>query len=642
MNLEGYFDKLKTDGTLDSTGVFTLDPDRVQWKLAKFQLAEPRLFPLFLVKAAVSGNCDSFERDSAVTSRGEVKYSLRGLVFDRSELQNLHMAALGQGTSDPAKFLMVAFSAASGIGLAKLTTTDGTDSFGLESDGQNVSFHEEPYEDPQFRGTVFSFTPEKSEPSHGVLYFRTRYSPIPLSYLQEDRFQRITLKELPPSTFVVALGDRWKAANCLRDSSGVLACKVEHPALVSLTWHAGNNSSLQGLHRGVTYPLGPEFDHPGFSGVIDCNELDLDVSYSGFIQNSKFQDKVKQFEELLKEVLYSVLVSQRRWTEPQKKLIRDSADKRWPGGSKPLLQFLNKQDSTAVPYQHELESLLQDHPNLVSGHRREDLFRAYRSSITALRTHSLHDAEVRAALELHCCQASGRSQGDSQQLLSALATLQKSPLTIPNDGSAVNSLILAAGGQLGLRELSLDECHPSWSQHLSWFQKLESAEYRLQEELLGEKGVPAPIKLCVWLDRENPQEAFNFIRRSREPELKRFQGYWLRKLQAEFRGKLSWSHQVWMTVSTTLLRRDDEASNGLFAAERCLLRHHDLMPAYAVFHQHFWTLAASHRHLRLRPGTARQSLWATVLLQAAVGPPGTSETIEENLRKPLVLPLLQA
>lgn len=639
VNLEGYFEKLKTDGTLDSTGIFTLDPDRVQWKLAKFQLAEPRMFPLFLVKAAVSGNCQSFERDSADTSQGEVKYILRGLVFDRSELQNLHLAALGQGTTDPAKFLMVAFSAASGIGRAKLTTTDGTDSFGLESSGEKVSFHEDRYEDPRFQGTVFSFVPDKSEPSHGLLYFRTRYSPVPLSYLQADRFQCLTLKEVPPSTFVVALGHQWQVADCLRDSPDVLACTVEHPALVALSWHTGDNSSIQGLHRGVTYPLGLEFDHPGFSGVIDCNELELDVSYSGFIQNSKFENKLEQVEELLKEVMYSVLVSQRRWSEKQKNLIRDSADKRWPKGCQPLLQFLNSQGSMAVPYEHELETLLKEHPKLASSSRREDLFRSYRTSITALRVHNLHEAEERAKLELHCCRATGRDTRDSQQLLNALVALQRGLQPPLNDDGPLAKLTLVAGKHTRLQEVDLSDCHPDWSRHLGWFQKLESGDHRCQEELLDDARAPAALKLCVWLDRGGPKEVFNFIRESREPALRRFRGYWLAKLQHEFRGRLSWSQQVWLTVSTTLLRRDDEASNRLIAAERSLLGHRNLLPAYVVFHQHFWTLVACYRHFKLPSGEQREALWATILLQAAIGLPGTSDTMEANLQKRLALPL---
>ena len=58
--LENYFHDLVDEGTLDSSGVFTLDPKKIEWKLAKYQLAGPQLYPLFLLKAACAAGSSDF------------------------------------------------------------------------------------------------------------------------------------------------------------------------------------------------------------------------------------------------------------------------------------------------------------------------------------------------------------------------------------------------------------------------------------------------------------------------------------------------------------------------------------------------------------------------------------------------------
>ena len=96
-SLKTYFEDLVEDGTLDSSGVFTLDPTKVEWKLAKYQLAGPELYPLFLLKAACAAGSNRFtvEYDKALlVSRNEANFFIAGLNVSEAELKK---ATLGQG-----------------------------------------------------------------------------------------------------------------------------------------------------------------------------------------------------------------------------------------------------------------------------------------------------------------------------------------------------------------------------------------------------------------------------------------------------------------------------------------------------------------------------------------------------------------
>jgi hypothetical protein len=120
-SLRSYFEDLVEDGTLDSSGVFTLDPQKVEWKLAKYQLAGPELYPLFLLKAACAAGSTNFtvEYDRALlVGRNEVNFLIADLEVSELELK---MATLGQGeTREAARYLVVALSAARTLGALEI------------------------------------------------------------------------------------------------------------------------------------------------------------------------------------------------------------------------------------------------------------------------------------------------------------------------------------------------------------------------------------------------------------------------------------------------------------------------------------------------------------------------------------------
>ena len=645
MDIERYFEELKTGGNLESTGVFTLDPNRVQWKLAKFQLADSRLFPLFLVKAAVAGACSSLERDSGVTAGAPTTYYLHGLRFGREDVRSLHLAALGHGENEAAKFLMVAFSAATGMGNVKLTCCDNKDSFGLHNHDWEVEFHEDPPDRPNFCGTIFRFEPRGENVAFGSIFLRTRFSPVSLSYLRPGQFGRLGRDEISREAFAVALGPNLRPTADLAEDKQVVAFQAKAPEIVHLSWHTGEKSRVEGMYRGVLYPLGAEFQGEDLSGVIDCNDLKLDVSYTGFIDNAGYQAKLRKFRSLKSEFVDAVAKAPGRWKQPTPNSIRRLVEQEW--GDRPLADlkglFALVECRLLPSGEEQLQTFLRENPTFTAPVGRERVFRHFRSTATHARPKRLTYAQQRAEDEMLFCEATKRDRKDSRELLAALALLKSSPgEESPMVGGAFVRLEQAARGLLPLSEVELPEAHPSWTGLLSQVITLESGDSARLEELLLDQQTPQALQACALLDLGRAGELYSRVTRSQSHLFRDLSSFWFTELRSFFRGQVKWSQQNYMVASSTLLLSHQREATRLLSSVRRLRVQDPLLGLtnQAIFHRSFWPLLVAFRHTEFPQPKQRTVLWSRLLIQAAIGPPGNSNTMEENLREPLQLPLL--
>ena len=85
MSFDAYFEELKQGGTLDSTGVFTLNIEKLQGKLAQYQLANPRNYAQFLVRAA---NAVTADRISSTFVPQQSRIEIKNLCFRLEHFQN--------------------------------------------------------------------------------------------------------------------------------------------------------------------------------------------------------------------------------------------------------------------------------------------------------------------------------------------------------------------------------------------------------------------------------------------------------------------------------------------------------------------------------------------------------------------------
>ena len=259
-SLKTYFEDLVEDGTLDSSGVFTLDPTKVEWKLAKYQLAGPELYPLFLLKAACAAGSNRFtvEYDKALlVSRNEANFFIAGLNVSEAELKK---ATLGQGEAfEAAKYLVVALSAARTFGLLEIISSG----LHVRVNGEQVVFESVPEE--SVRGTCFRLIGRDVFDPREVLRKDGRWSPLPVSYLSSERRKGVGIFDFPRNPLTAVLGApfagepgpfRWRRFVEVADQ----------PDLILLAWMESGTYQSFGVHRGVSYPIDLGLP-PGFQAV---------------------------------------------------------------------------------------------------------------------------------------------------------------------------------------------------------------------------------------------------------------------------------------------------------------------------------------------------------------------------------------
>jgi hypothetical protein len=133
-NIRNLLDELRTAGQLDSVGGFTLDAAHAREKMKKFQLAEPHMYVLLLVSAAVQSGASSFD---VSTGSGHIIVEFDGEPYEATQLEFMMGSLYGSLHSlldARARDLALAVNAATALeahrvvvesGEVRLTVTDG-------------------------------------------------------------------------------------------------------------------------------------------------------------------------------------------------------------------------------------------------------------------------------------------------------------------------------------------------------------------------------------------------------------------------------------------------------------------------------------------------------------------------------------
>ena len=624
--LDKYFDGLKEDGRLDSSGAFTLDPQKVQWKLAQYQLASPALYPLFLLKAACAAGARSVKvehRTSLLSSETSVEITIPGLLVSEVQLKS---STLGRSkTAEEIRYLVVALNAVRNLGTAEILSR------GLHlkiEDGEPL--FEVPSKERD--GTRFIVRGDSLDHPEALLRERGRWSPLPLSCLREERSRVILDSDCPAGTVAVCTGPGYRSKKKAPWGRFLLDC----PDLISLTWSPGARTRSLGVHRGVNYPLNVELPN-GFEVVIKCDDLDLDLSYENFLQNRALEAKQDQIRAIVSACVEAVVALERSWEPTELEEITRQIKACWREGScsETLRRFYKRAVTHSFPLQPQgVDGMLE---RLVPFERDRQIvlyLRRYRREVVETRAFYVLTAQDWVTEEIQFRQAVGWAWREADTIRRLLEYLFHKK-TLDWNKWKIHPFLSSLHLLLSKEEVRQNEIDSTEGVHASWIEPLTLCDERPEEARF------APLRILGFLESGLFEKAAAEAKTSSASSFVPFRRLWYQLILDFSRGRLSWLQYIQLRAKASFAT---ETEQRLLKRARAMKSRGRSFEDWAVYHgvfeRGFWFLAVYYTCLQRKQGRSAHQFWCKVLLQAAIGYPGDDGSIEENLSRPLRLPLL--
>jgi hypothetical protein len=635
MSFEAYFEGLKQEGTLDSTGIFTLNADKLKGKLAQYQLANPREYAQFLVRAACAGSARRI-RSQFTPKRSVIE--IEGLYFEMDQLQQFSFQRPESGAEEAAHYVAVALSAADRLGDVEILVGREGKGFRIASKSGELSFHNNDPNASQLDGTLFEVTGDLQENPAHKLTPSARWSPVPH---RPDHFS-IDGSDFFGQLLIAAAGPKFQFASRL-DKLPIATTYTEEEArdLILLFWVKGlANPQVLGVHRGISYPM-PDITLPrGLIAVVRADDLKPDISYGGLVQNEAYKAKGKMLRRLVFNLLEKIVAAPVRWSENDIELILSKLALYWPRKHQTpeLLKFYERRLATMLPKKlNEVESFLKQAKELSVD--LEQCLTPYRMTISELRWLNIAEARkllhvetaVRQKLELQTTEFL-----DRKALFSQVYDDQwphhvrfRELRTVPNVSELLRNR--ADPTESDLRNIGVTK---PWLDLLLFQLWLENGEDRKIERLLL---LPHPpiLSLIHALRLGHAELALKWIEQT--PEHSSIKKYWQAVILEFLRGGLSWPAQIKMRARSSFGLNFEE-SLLLKKAQEPDLR--EQLYQTHIFSQHFWPLAAFAALRAIREGESIVKDWLRIYLQTLLGQPGSSATIAELEEAPVKLPLV--
>ena len=627
-SLKTYFEDLVEDGTLDSSGVFTLDPKKVEWKLARYQLAGPELYPLFLLKAACAAGSTHFtvEYDKALlVSRNEANFFIAGL--DVSEVE-LKKATLGQGEAfEAAKYLVVALSAARSFGLLEIISSG----LHVRVNGEQVVFESVPAE--TVRGTSFRLIGRDVSDPRELLRKDGRWSPLPVSYLSPERKKGVCSFDFPRNPLTAVLGAPFA------DGSGPFQWGrfvevTDQPDLILLTWMESGTYQSFGVHRGVSYPIDLGLP-PGFQAVMRCDDLQMDLSYSGFVENKALGWKKALAQEMMTFLVEEVVSWGRDWSAGDFEAINSMIKVCWREGSdsEELRRFYDATMSEFFPLQPKgLEYMVGRLSRFELQHQVDLCLRMYRREVIKTRCYyPLTTAQwITEEIEFRKNAERDWKEADTIRLLVDFLFFKKE---VRWNKHRCHPYLDLLNSYLGMGDISPDGVEAVEGVHPSWLMPL-----KIHYDPSSVRGF-APLELLCALESGRVAEALETARRSNASSIAPFRRVWFRLILDFYPGKLSWVDSVRLRARASFSDKVEDRLLKRLRALRSANSFEDWAVYHGIFEPGFWVLAVYYTCFCKKKGVPSHRFWCKVLLQASIGYPGEEGSLAESLAGTLRLPL---
>ena len=640
MSFEAYFEELKTGGTLDSTGVFTLNVEKLQGKLAQYQLANPREYAQFLVRAACAGGA---RRLSSTFVPQQSRIEIEGLHFRLEHFQNFSFQRPASAREEAAHYVAIALSAAAKLGAVKILVGKGGRGFCISSNDGKLEFNEDEATASRLNGIVFEVTGFFHENPVNKLVPSARWSEVPH---QPDHFE-IARSDLFGEVYAAATTRRFRLSpRALTYPVRIEFSSMDAPDLLLLFWSKHEPlaaPNVRGVHRGISYPM-PNIPLPrGFHAVVRADDLKPDLSYGGLVEDEAYQAKGKMLRGLVFRVLEKVVEAEVEWNEEQVEEIRQKLDLYWPRSrvTDSLRKFYKRNFTTMLPGSPQAMTRFVSQLECLPPEDIKECLDDYQPRISQIRSKSSTSAlgemktegELRRRLDLLTPDFLHR-----EALFELIYEGKRSNRGDLAELPAVEQIIPLAVGEEEvdeqvLKQLEIDD---TWREFFLFFLLLERNEEK-RIEALASRTTQSILPFTLFLSRGRCREALAFAA-ERRPELSVYPTCW-HTLALKFgKGKISWTEQIRLMARSRLGRT---AIEGLILEESqdpSLGRH--LVERLVFDSAFFWPTLIYYVLLQKRRGESALPLLFRLYLQSLLGEPGSTRTVSEMCRAPLRLPLV--
>jgi hypothetical protein len=300
--MDAFLKEAAKHGTKDSRGVFTINAEKAEIKLAKYQLAGLAQFPMFLLAAGTAAGVSRFE----VSFHGKkTRIRYEGWTLTSTDLHSIGMQALKKETSRPLRFLGIAFS-----------TIGSRFDFSIRSGDLEVAFVNMVMQFPetlknadQFSGLEIEIESRLESEFDEGLKGQQKFCPFPVIIGRKELLGGYdpSLESLDSYAYMHRPGQGLYAVNLNYADSVVLELPEEEdkiPLLVSFT-HP-NEGDLLGfwiLVNGLACRAPAGFAPAGFYGVAAGDNLELSLSHE-IVNNASYQEFRLQVCEACLELCY--------------------------------------------------------------------------------------------------------------------------------------------------------------------------------------------------------------------------------------------------------------------------------------------------------------------------------------------------
>lgn len=330
---DGLLDQLRSAGQIESEGRFTLDLARALEKLRDHRLAVPHEYALALLSAAVRSGATRFD---VRPEPSQVEYEFDGEPFPRAELEGLLSHLLGGGVRPAVLDLAAGVHAAMALEPVEVQVQSGGHLLTFAEGRERLEESPAPVTQVRVRWRFEALRWLGLVPELPILRRRGRLAPLRL----EQAGRPMEQEPLDPGPAASVRAFRHKGL--LRWSSWVPERQGPWDAVLAIGAH---ESSLTAVIAGVSYRL--PLSGPGAVAVVACDDLRLDLTRSGPVQDEAWERLHEFLTQAFAEMLLALPREEQFGLLPFAQHLEEALPER-DAFRRPLLELAVERD--ASPY----------------------------------------------------------------------------------------------------------------------------------------------------------------------------------------------------------------------------------------------------------------------------------------------------
>jgi len=287
--------ELRKDGRLEKEGEFRLDPEKAREKLRNFRLPDPHRWVLEIVSAA---NLMGATKVEFRVDTDEVEATFDGMAFEAEDLADLFNAAFRHTRTArdiAAKQLAIGFTAAEALGPSSFILESGTTKLTLAPGQPRVEII-------PARETTRIYFRQAFRAAHLVAFFKN---------LRGTIAEKTYLKDLAKYSETVVMLDKTRISFPFnfggQPAHGIMEVGNTRGHIRILPGEKASRIHL--TQFGVLVVTEVSKASPGADAILDCPNLQRDMSNASFVKDEAFKSTINVAQELYYEGVYNLYKS---------------------------------------------------------------------------------------------------------------------------------------------------------------------------------------------------------------------------------------------------------------------------------------------------------------------------------------------